>query len=172
MYNRKVSIGALVSGKKIKRSNMIEYFNLKKGDFILKSDIEIGLKKGLIFDISRGGLLNGNCHENGGIKSIIFNEEINKYYIAEFEGKEFAVNFESYNNSSSFLDSINHQTHPVIFDSERIKIIQKPITQICNNQCVILDCFDKLCYAPYTFIVNMVSTSKYINDLINLNKWS
>jgi len=149
---------------------MINFSKVKKGDIINKFDVDFGLKNSLFFDITRGGLLNGSSHENGGIKAIVFNEELEMYYIAEFEGKEFAVNYDSYNNNSSKINSINQIINLMLFDSERKEVIKTDINKICTDETVILNCYNKLCYAPYTFIVNCVSTKNYINKLISINK--
>ena len=148
---------------------MLNLINLSKGDFISPEDIDAGLKDGTILDITKGGLLNGYPHEKGGIRVIIFNENIKQYYIAEYEGKEFVINYNSYKKYSDKLENINHITNKNEFHIERAKIINKRISDISTNSEIIINPNDKLCFAPYTFVVNIVATSNHIDTLIQIN---
>ncbi len=147
---------------------MIDYNKLNKGDFLGFDDIEIGLKNGLIEDITNGGLLIGNNHEKGGIKVIIYDEDIGKYLLTEFEGKEFVINPESSKKNLQRLLQINKKS--IQFYHERNEIINQHYSANSKNQKKrIINCENKIYYAPYTFVVNVVSTAKCFDELIRIN---
>ena len=147
---------------------MIDFNELNKGDFLEFDDIEIGLKNGLIEDITNGGFWIGNSHEKGGIKVIIYDEDNGKYLLVEFEGKEFVVNPKSSKKSLQRLLQINIPSNQ--FKRERNRIINQQYSANLKTQKKrIINCGNKIYYAPYTFVVNVVSTAKYFDELIEIN---
>jgi len=150
---------------------MIDFNKLSKGDFLGLNDIKMGLKDGLIEDITNGGLLIGNQHEEGGIKVIIYREDLGKYLLVEFEGKEFIVNQNASKNNLQRLLQINKKSNQ--FFPERNEIINQDYSTYSKSQNKnIINCGDKIYYAPYTFIVNIVSTAKHFDELLEINNHS
>lgn len=135
------------------------------------NDLRPLVEKNLIIDVSPGGLLLGNTHDDGGILVIRhFNIE---YYevVAEFEGWEYILN----------ANATLHCLHKLHYINDELKGPEKPFSEYVIPESIsILDvrpiCQADLATRPMLilgsrdqFIVNRHSTKKYIIELEEIN---
>jgi hypothetical protein len=134
-------------------------------------DLRPMVKKNSIIDVTPGGLLLGNAHDDGGISVIRqFNMD---YYevVAEFEGWEYILNANATENCLTDLHRINDElkgpdkpfSEYMIPDAISI-LDARPICppDLAIRRMLVLGSKDQ-------FIVNRHSTKKYIVELEQIN---
>ena len=131
-------------------------------DFNLLKDL------GLIFDATRGGLVLGNLHSQGGINVLIFDFEINKYrYVAEVEGWEylsFPIKTQEIENRFLEINLKTQNTNPQILTNFEIPKECNIIDTKNNKVCFLLMSEYRQC------IFNRFATKKHINEILELEK--
>lgn len=126
-----------------------------------------------IIDATKGGLILGISHKEGGIKVFAQYKNESLYeIIAEFEGWEYILNPTATANNLEYLNKINEE-----FVNTKIDFIEYDIP----NNIATLDVRPVIPHLKSTskflligqydqFIVNKHATKKYLNELNALNK--
>ena len=125
-----------------------------------------------IIDSTKGGLLVGNSHKNGGIKLIDEIEEWDYKFIAELEGWEYLVNPIASKKELERLIQINDEfkNEKSEFTAYTIPKNISVINTISNLPNSVVPNKYLLYGIDRQFVVNKYSTKKYIVELNEINK--
>lgn len=118
-------------------------------------------------DSRAGGLVLGRTHEEGGIESFRFFEDLQRFeFNANVENGEYIVNYASYKANENRFNEIN-QFKEMIPLIDSLKITRK--TRILNTHA---NPTDKLLFfdSRGTFIINKFATAKFFNEIEALNE--
>lgn len=117
-----------------------------------------------IHEITRGGYVIGNSHEQGGIKCIVETENKGMFEVcAEIEGDEYVMNAMATIKYKDRLDEINSfYTLVPSIDYEHLNKL---------NSVVAVGDAGMLWLSKWPqYIINKYATAKYIEELDNMNK--
>jgi hypothetical protein len=138
-------------------------------DILSEIQINVYTSLGLTVNGTKGGLLLGQSHENGGIPVLIKIAEGYKYY-AEFEGDEYLINTQCYNTHADRLKLLNQPHSDKYFDFYKSLDLANITTINCKSDSyltkskfLLLDSNSKY------FVVNKYSTLRHSDLLERLN---
>lgn len=112
----------------------------------------------LIIDASKGGLVIGPRHSEGGIKMILLeNDSIN--FVGEMEGGEFLIN--------TFA---SQKFHKRLFEINSYKGEYQPINETISVRKIIVPKGGMIILGGPQTIIKRSATSKYLNELQEINE--
>lgn len=123
------------------------------------------IDQGMIVDGRPGGLILGKLHSDGGVFTVT--ERNGQYLVlAEFEGDEYLVNWDSYQASKDRFDEINNFTDP---HNNLISLSVTPKTRVLNTWAK-PDCKFIWVDTRGQFMIRRVATAKYFTEIEQLNE--